>query len=172
MKLAIPVAAIAIASGACCCCSGEFFEGMQSGMEEAMQEQNGTSVTVTTEGGTTTTTTTGGGAGGAAPAGDALDGACGRFKSMGLTAPAGTKVTICTTDEASGDTIVTTTDVEPEAACKHFAAWGTSQGYTTDTEGSFGGTSSVIQSKGSDQLVIACMKIMGKNNATMTLSAR
>jgi len=170
VKLALPVATIAIASGTCCCCGGDFFQGMQSGFEEAMQGQDGTEVTVTADGGDDAPA--GGGGGVVSAGGTALEGACGRFKEMGITAPAGTKVTICTTDPGSGDSLIATTEAGPDDACKHFAAWGTSQGFSTDTESTFGGSHSVLQSKGSDQLVIACLTIMGKNNATMTLSPR
>ena len=167
MKLLIPVGAIIFGSGFCCC-SGDFLEGFKQGAEEAIHEAE------QKEAGGSTAAPEGGaadGGGGTEVAAGALDGTCGRFKEMGVTAPAGSKVTMCTTDDSS-TTLLVNTEVDTEAACKTFKGWVEGQGFTIQTEGTFGGTSSIVAHKDSDQLVIACMKVMGKNSVTLSLQKR
>ncbi len=165
MKLLIPVGAIVFGAGVCCCGGGDFAEGLKQGAQEAIEEaeQN------------------------AAPSGDApmagapveapvaagskLDGACGRFAAMGVPDPGAAKVTICTTD-SNNDTLIMNTTTDTAAACKVMKGWVDAQGFSVQSEGTFAGTSSIVAQKGSDQLVVACMEVMGKNSVTMTLQTR
>lgn len=168
MKLLLPVGAIMFGAGFCCC-GGDALEGFKQGAEQAMEEaaqDAGAPTGMAVEEAPAP-------ADAAAPAaaGATLDGACGRFKTMGVTAPDGSKVTICTTD-ATSDTLIYNTEVGTEAACKLVKGWVGAQGFTIVTEGTFAGTSSIVAEKGSDQLVVACMQVMGKNSVTMTLNTR
>lgn len=168
MKVLIPVGAIIVGSGFCCC-SGEFLEGFKQGAQEAIQEAEqkqaeaeGTAVAGAEQPMAGSAT--------AAP-GTALEGACGRFKTMGITAPAGTKVTVCTTDSGS-DSLILELGVDPESACKTFKGWAESNGFTVQSEGTFGGTSSVVAYSSTDQFVAGCMNVMGKDTATLSMQAK
>ncbi len=166
MKLLIPVGAIVFGAGVCCCGGGDFAEGLKQGAQEAMEE-------AAQEAGNAPTTE--------APMADApvaasgttsmLDGACGRFAAMGVPSPGAAKVTICTTD-ASSDTLIMNTDIDTASACKIMKGWVDDKGFSIQSEGTFAGTSSIVASKGSDQLVVACMEVMGKNSVTMTMQTR
>ena len=83
MKLFIPVVGILFSIAACCCGDmGEFAEKMEEIKVEAPQDEGSTDkAEEKTEA--------------KASAGEAVEGACGRYKDWGMTAPSGFKVVAC-----------------------------------------------------------------------------
>lgn len=166
MKLLLPVGAIIFGSGFCCC-SGEFFEGFKKGAEEAVERaQSGQAV----EAPIAPVEPAGPGmAAPAAPGGTSkLEGACGSFAGLGVTAPTGAKMTLCTADP-SGDTLIFTSPVDTAATCAGLKDWAVAAGFTVKSDGNFAGTSSIVAERGSEELVIGCTNVLGNNSVTMAL---
>jgi hypothetical protein len=167
MKLMVPFAGIVFASGICCC--GDFVEGIKTGVEEGMK-QAGQDVTVTVgDGGTTATTgttTVSTGGGGLV----AVDGACGKFKTMGVQGPAGFSIMACS-DTGNSAALVLQGSGDPVELCKPIKTWVESAGYNVTMNAAMGGTSSIVSQKGTERLVIACTNQTGPTLVSYSLSA-
>lgn len=172
MKLVVPFAGIVIGSGICCCCGGggdmeEMMNGMKSKVEEQIQTtQGGTSTTTITDGNSTVTTTNGG----VTASVGALAGACGRFATMGIPAPAGFSTMVCSDSGAGSASLILTGSGDPTEACKPFKGWITSKGYEIKADVGFGGTHSITAEKGGENLAVACTNATGPTLITIALS--
>ena len=153
----------------------EQFSGFKSKVEEQIKAQGGTTTTTVTDGNSTVTTTTGGAtatAGGAtATVGtSAIAGLCGRFASMGISAPSGFSTMVCSDNGAGSASLILTGSGDPTEVCKPFKGWITSRGYEVQADVGFGGTWSITAQKGGENLTVACTNMTGPTLITIALS--
>lgn len=159
MKLFIPVVGIIFAIGACCCGDmGELTEKME---EMKVETTDGGSTTTTTTSSSTTTTSGG--------SGEAVSGACGRFKDWGVKAPSGFNSVACSDDNGSGGLVLQGSG-SPADACKVIKAWAESTGAKLTTEAAMGGTTSLIYQKDDTQITAACTDATGQTTVSIALS--
>jgi len=157
MKLFIPVVGILFSIAACCCGDmGEFAEKMEEIKVEAPQDEG------STDKGEEKTEAK-------ASAGEAVEGACGRYKDWGMTAPSGFKVVACSDDAGSGG-IVLQGAGSPSDACKMIKVWAEGTGAKLTTEANMGGTTSLIYQKDDTQITAACTDATGQTTLSVALS--
>ena len=164
MKLFIPVAGILFAIGACCC-------GDMDQMTEQMKDLNPDAATTPapTEVPTVSGSSSAPVSGSASASGTAVDGACGRYKDWGLTAPSGFKVVACSDDAGSGG-IVLQGAGSPADACKAVKAWAEGAGGKVTMESSMG-AETVMLTKDTTQITAACTDATGQTTISIALSA-
>lgn len=169
MKLMVPVVGIMFASGICCC--GDFLtnavkEGVEKGMEAAGQQAS----TGTEAGPTSTapevTVSSGGGGGGLVT----VDGACGPFKDMGVKAPSGFSIMVCS-NTGSSSSLVMQGSGDPIELCKPLKGWVESQGYSITAAAAMSGTSSIVARKGGQNFVVACTDSTGQTLVSYSLTS-
>lgn len=178
MKLVVPLAGIVIGSGICCCCGGgdmtEMLNGMKSKVEEEVTAAQGGTTTTTVTDGTGTVTTTNGGitatSEGATTAVGSIAGLCGRFATMGIQAPAGFSIMVCSDGGAGSASLILTGSGDPTEVCKPFKGWITQQGYDIQADVGFGGTYSITSRKGAENLAVACTNATGPTLITIAVS--
>ncbi len=160
MKLFIPVVGIIFSIGACCCGNmDELTEKMDEIKVEAPMDGGSTTTTTTSS----TTTTSG------SSEGDAVDGACGRFKDWGVKAPSGFKSVACSDDAGSGGLVLQGSG-SPADACKVIKAWAEGTGAKLTTESNMGGTTALIYQKDDTQITAACTDATGQTTVSISLS--
>lgn len=155
MKLFLPVAGIIFSIGACCC--GNLEEYQQK--VDAKQEEVSTPATAQKPDGPKP-----------AASGAAAEGSCGRFKDWSVPAPSGLKVLACS-DEGGTGSLVMQGSGSPADACRAIRGWADGLGAKLTTEASMGGTTSLIYSKDSTQIVAACTDATGQTTVSLSLSA-
>ena len=175
MKLAVPAAVIVFASGMCCCCGGDWMDEAREQIEREMGAQSGASssseeISASSDGTTVTVTTSE-----PSSSGDdgyvAVSGVCGPFKTMGVKAPAGFSVMVCS-DQGPNSSLILTGSGDPVAACKPLKAWVEGLGFEVQASANMGGTSSIVSQKpGGAHFTIACTNATGPTLITLALSA-
>jgi hypothetical protein len=169
MKIMVPVAGMIVAAGSCCCCGGD----IESLIEEIQREVNGGSSAdydiavdepVAADG-------AGDGAGsGSAPAATGnQDGLCGRFKTDGMSVPAGLSVINCAS-MGTTEAVVMQGSADPKEACAPIRAWALGAGWSVTTEASIVGTQSIILKQADKQLTVACTDQTGQTTVSVSIS--
>ncbi len=104
-----------------------------------------------------------------ASAGSAVDGACGKFKDWGLTAPSGFKTTVCS-DQGDSASIILSGSGSPSDACKVIKTWADGTGAKLTTQSDMGGTTALIYTKDTTNMTIACTDMTGSTTISVSLS--
>lgn len=158
MKLFIPVVGILFSIAACCC-------GDMDELTEKMEEIKVEAPAGSTDKAEDKTEEKSEGA----SAGEAVDGACGRYKDWGMKAPSGFKVVACSDDAGSGGIVLQGAGA-PSDACKVIKAWAEGTGAKLTTEANMGGTTSLIYQKDDTQITAACTDATGQTTLSVALS--
>jgi hypothetical protein len=106
-------------------------------------------------------------AGASAPAGTALVGTCGKFKT--LTAAPGTTVQVCT-EGGGSDAIVLQSKSTPEDSCKAAKSWATGSGYKVEFDTNAMGTYAITLTGSGERMAIACTSATGQTIVSISLS--
>lgn len=160
MKLFIPVVGILFSIAACCCGDmGELAEKMEEIKVEAPKDEGSADKEEGKEEKTEAKSASG----------EAVEGACGRYKDWGMTAPSGFKVVACSDDAGSGG-IVLQGSGSPSDACKVIKSWAEGTGAKLTTEANMGGTTSLIYQKDDTQITAACTDATGQTTLSVALS--
>lgn len=174
MKLMVPVAGMVFAAGSCCCC-GSFFDDLKSEvMSEAGNFEAGEDFDINLDGDDAdapeaASGSASGSSSGASTGFPAFEDTCGRFTSMGITAPSGFKKLACA-DSGGSSSLVLTGSGDPETICKPYVSWVESQGYKVQFQGGMSGTQSIVAQGNGERMVVACTNSSGPTLITFSVS--